>query len=537
MKSLSIAKAISLQVVTVIVLSITLIAVNWWASDRVATANKHLLVEADPLQFDALAFRLHVIQVQQWLTDISATRGLDGLNDGFDEAANHARQARALIDALNDRDPDRADLYRKLRETFEDYYSIGQDMARRYISEGPTGGNAFMPTFDAAAAAMSESVETLLEREDALKTRTSANLNDALSLSRTATILGSALLAGVLILGMVLIMKAIRPLKSLTQQALVIAGNDLSQKPSDNGHLYAELAELDRALNSMRDNLRQSVGKISDSSGMLQTTVDTLSNACGITNRTVSEQQSQVDQVATAINEMAMTVQEISHNTSSASDAARHADQEVDQGQQIVAKTIKAIRELADDVSNTAEAIDQLRVNCDNIGQVLDVIRGIAEQTNLLALNAAIEAARAGEQGRGFAVVADEVRSLASRTAESTGEIQAMIVQLQQGSSEAVTAIKASEEKARATVEHAEDTDQSLASIREAVSSINDMTTQIASATEEQRAVSEEINRNITAINDVANLSVNTAQQVAESERVVAQNAKHLHEIVEKFVL
>jgi len=246
-------------------------------------------------------------------------------------------------------------------------------------------------------------------------------------------------------------------------------------------------------------------------------------------------QQTETDLVATAINEMSATVQEVATNASDAETAAQNAKTESLNGTKVVMDTIDSINTLANEVEHSAEVIHKLEEDAGQISDIVNVIRGIAEQTNLLALNAAIEAARAGEQGRGFAVVADEVRTLASRTQESTTQIQEMIEKLQAGTRKAVTAMNANREKAQETVEHASKTSDSLLAISSAVQIINDMNTQIATAAEEQTAVAEEINKSIINISQVAEESTAGSELTLASSNDLTNLAGELVELVLKF--
>lgn len=240
-------------------------------------------------------------------------------------------------------------------------------------------------------------------------------------------------------------------------------------------------------------------------------------------------------QVATAMHEMAATVQEVASNARGAADAANEADERAGTGKQIVQSTIGAIDELSKEIDKAAEVINAVGSDSDNIGGVLDVIRGIAEQTNLLALNAAIEAARAGEQGRGFAVVADEVRTLASRTQTSTEEIQKMIERLQSGSRNAVVVMQQSTDRAQRTVAQAADAGGALEQIAEAVNRISQMNTQIATAAEEQSTVADEINQNVTAVNNIGEKTAESADRTATSSENLSRIARSLEGMVGRF--
>ncbi len=310
--------------------------------------------------------------------------------------------------------------------------------------------------------------------------------------------------------------------KDLTGEALIVKGND-------------ELAELGRSINAMSDSLHTIIQKVLNSTGQLGAATAQLSNTAEKTSQNIFEQQSQTEQVATAMTEMSATVQEVSQNIASTAQASQEANIETSEGQKVVGDSIKAIQKLAGQIENAAEVIHKLEQDSENISAIMDVIRGVAEQTNLLALNAAIEAARAGEQGRGFAVVADEVRTLAGRTQQSTEEINQMIEKLQTGSRTAVEAMTQSQEEAQSVVEQASKAGTSLSTISTAVERINDMSIQIASAAEEQSATAEEINRNITNITEMANETSNGVQETAAATDELSRLGSELQGLVGQF--
>jgi methyl-accepting chemotaxis protein len=252
-------------------------------------------------------------------------------------------------------------------------------------------------------------------------------------------------------------------------------------------------------------------------------------------DRLISSEHAAVDQVSTAATEMSSAVHEVARNAQNAADAARSAETQSRDGAQVVGATIHAIRQLAQEVESASATIQTLEQETANIGAVLAVIKGIAEQTNLLALNAAIEAARAGEQGRGFAVVADEVRALAARTQDSTKDIQQMIERLQTGVQNAVKAMHSGSEKARDSVERAAGVDGALSATGDSVARINDMAAQIATACEEQSAVTEEIARNISDIRDLSNEAAQTSEQSTQASARLSELSHGLEQLVGRF--
>jgi methyl-accepting chemotaxis protein len=296
-----------------------------------------------------------------------------------------------------------------------------------------------------------------------------------------------------------------------------------------------EVGQLATGFNAFVATIRELVHEVNGSARQLASAAVEMATVTEQTTQGMRRQQSETDQVATAMNEMSATVEEVARHALTAAGAAHRASDASADGRRVVQETIGAIDALAGEVERVAEVIHKVEGNSAEIGKVVDVINGIAQQTNLLALNAAIEAARAGEQGRGFAVVADEVRSLASKTQSSTEEIRRMIERLQQGAGEAVSAMQQGRTGARNSVAKAADAGVALDAITGAVTEINDMNAQIASAAEEQSAVAEEINRNIVNISHVATETTDGAQQTARASEELARLAERLRAQLERF--
>ncbi len=325
------------------------------------------------------------------------------------------------------------------------------------------------------------------------------------------------------------------PLNSTVEAMSEIAegGGDLTRRLDDSGN--NEITRLSKAFNLFAEKIRDTVSKVSHSTTQLAAASVQMSTITEQTTKGTSQQQSETVQVVTAMNEMTATVQEVARHANDAADAANNADQASAEGKQLVDKTMQAIEALSEEVHTAVNVIGQLEKDSENIGSVLDVIRGIAEQTNLLALNAAIEAARAGEQGRGFAVVADEVRNLASKTQQSTQEIQQMIEKLQSGAQSAVKVMDESRTRANDSVAQADKANTSLEIIANSVSKIKDMNAHIATAAEQQSTVAEEINKNIVNISDIVEGTAEGATQTAKASEELSRLAVDLQHLVNQF--
>lgn len=296
-----------------------------------------------------------------------------------------------------------------------------------------------------------------------------------------------------------------------------------------------ELGDLQNAMQDMAQNLNTLVQGIGNGVTHISTSAEKLSAMSEQTSAGVRQQKSEVDQVATAMHEMASTVQEVARNTTDASAAATLADQQARHGSTVVKQATVQISELAVAIEELGGAMNVLTQDSEQIGKVIDVIKAVAEQTNLLALNAAIEAARAGEQGRGFAVVADEVRSLAQRTQDSTKEIEALIVTLQQGTQAAATLMASSRERTLDTVALAQKADLAITEINQSIGTIQEMSLQISAAAEQQSAVADEINRSIVSVRDVADQSAVASEESAAATIELASLGQDLQRMTAHF--
>jgi methyl-accepting chemotaxis protein len=318
---------------------------------------------------------------------------------------------------------------------------------------------------------------------------------------------------GVMVLAVVIIGAGVAiTLKVVVKDPLQNMADTLQRISESNGDLTerlpggqsGELGSVSNGFNDYASSVQNMVKQAKNSSELLSNKVQEVITVCQATGAVAQQQQAQSSHVSGSMSEMSASVSEVAKHASDAEDAARKADAESQNGQSVVSQTVSSIQLLANEVESAAGVIHELSDDSDRIGGVLDVIRGIAEQTNLLALNAAIEAARAGEQGRGFAVVADEVRTLASRTQSSTEEIQAMIQSLQSRAQSAVQAMEKGKGQAADSVQHASEARTSLEEITQSTTQINSLNAQIASAVEEQSAIAAEISTSIASISAAA---------------------------------
>ena len=349
-------------------------------------------------------------------------------------------------------------------------------------------------------------------------------------------IIGALLLVGVIIVAvnaMIVNRTVIRPLQAVERTLDNIASGDLMVTfPDDRND---EVGHLFRVMQGMAGRLRADIGQVRSSAERLQQVTAEMARFTRDTLSGTDRQRSETEQVATAITQMNQTVHHVADNANQAAAAARVADEATVAGKQVISETLASIEALAHQTEQAAEVIHRLNRFTESIGGVLNVIQGIAEQTNLLALNAAIEAARAGEQGRGFAVVADEVRTLASRTQESTRQIGSTIEELQQVVREAVTLMSKGAEQAHHSLDYTGAAERALTTITERVTEITVMNEQIAHASREQNSVSEEINRNIINISQIADHTAEGAQETARTGSTLSKMVSDLQAIVAHF--
>ncbi|MCY1330792.1 Methyl-accepting chemotaxis protein (MCP) signaling domain protein [compost metagenome] len=382
-------------------------------------------------------------------------------------------------------------------------------------------------------AAAAERVVRAVEQAYALQKADMRAQQDASSLLILLAA-GLALLIGLAATALISLL-IVRPLRRVIGLARQIAEGDLSA--SIEVQRGDEIGQLMAAMQGMSGNLRDMVGRLQGGVAQISASAQALSSVTEQTRIGVNGQKEETDQVATAMSQMAATVQEVARNAEAAAASTESADRRVGTGSQVVRQTLERVNQLAHAMEEATGSIQRLSQDTQSIGTVLDVIKNVAEQTNLLALNAAIEAARAGEQGRGFAVVADEVRALARRTQQSTAEIERLIATLREGVRSSVEHMQQSGSLVDMTVQDANHTEEALAGIAEAVTLIHQMNQQIAAAAEQQSAVAEEINRSVTTIRDIADQSATAMDETASSSVQLARLGQELQGMAGHFRL
>ena len=386
----------------------------------------------------------------------------------------------------------------------------------------------------------SEAINTVLNRLLEINTQQTVNTNqqatDQYSSAFDLVVALLVIATGLTLLFAWLLTNSItQPIANALSAAEEIAEGNLTRPIKVDGS--DEAGRLLLAMSKMQEKLRDTLQRISGSATQLASAAEELNSVTDESARGLTQQNNEIEQAATAVNEMTSAVEEVARNAVSTSEASQNATTSAGDGRDLVQETVSAIERMSADVQSTANLIGNLAEESRDIGKVLDVIRGLADQTNLLALNAAIEAARAGEAGRGFAVVADEVRALAHRTQQSTSEIERMIGSIQSGTEHAVNSMRNSTERAESTLNIAKGAGLSLDTINSAIAEINERNLVIASAAEEQAQVAREVDRNLVNIRDLSVQSATGANQTSAASNELSRLALDLNNMVGRFSL
>jgi methyl-accepting chemotaxis protein len=473
------------------------------------------------------------VQVQEWKNVLLRGKQPADLAKYWSQFEERQRDVQNILGELAGQKGIEANLKSRIERLREAHRQLGaayQKGRDAYVAAGgdPSAGDAAVKGVDRATSEqMSALVAELREQGTAQSALISASAERTVWLG-LLVMLASGLLIGLLSLWLVS-RNLIEPIRNLIDYVTRLSRGQLAERVVSERR--DELGNLAAAANTLRDfladtftRLQRSAGDLDSASGELNAIATTMAGG-------TSEQFNRTDQVATAMNEMSATAQEVARHAADAARAADDADQSAQQGEKVMQTTIHSITQMRGEIANTATVIRRLETDSGRIGKVLEVIRGIAEQTNLLALNAAIEAARAGEAGRGFAVVADEVRNLAQRTAESIIEINQIIQNVQTGAVDAAQAIESGQARSDESVEQVTQAGAMLERITLAVEAIRDMNRQIATAAEEQTSVAEDISRNLTEITAIASTNLDNVQRTESASQNLHGLSGQLNEV------
>ena len=476
-------------------------------------------------------------QVQEWKNVLLRGRQAEAQTKYWSQFEAQERAVQDILGRLGSvAEGELKDRVERLREEHRRLGTAYRQGRQRFLEAGadPIAGDLAVTGIDRATTAQMQALRDELHQASDL--RSAAISAEA----RRTMLLGSLVLIGaslaVALLSLWLVNRnLVRPVQRLIEHIAQLSHGDFGERIEI--RRKDELGKLALAANTLRDFLVDIFERLRRSTRDLDSASGSLNAIASLMAAGTREQFSRTDQVATAMQEMSATAQEVARYAGDAAKAADEADDSAQRGEDVMEETIRSIGEMRKEIDHTVEVIRQLESDSGRIGKVLDVIRGIAEQTNLLALNAAIEAARAGEQGRGFAVVADEVRALAHRTQESTREIEQMIANIQEGTGAAVGAMDSSSVRARNMLEIAEAAGLALNEIAERVGQINERTLVIASASEQQAQVAREVDRNLVNIRDISLQTSAGSNQTAAASQELSQLAIDLNNMVTRFVV
>ncbi|WP_460120895.1 methyl-accepting chemotaxis protein [Pseudomonas sp. H3_G09] len=473
------------------------------------------------------------VQVQEWKNVLLRGKQPADLAKYWSQFEERQRDVQNILGELAGQKGIEANLKSRIERLREEHRQLGaayQKGRDAYVAAGgdPSAGDAAVKGVDRATSEqMSALVAELRKQGTEQSALISAGADRTVWLG-LLVMLASGLLIGLLSLWLVS-RNLIEPIRNLIDYVSRLSRGQLAERVVSERR--DELGNLAAAANTLRDfladtftRLQRSASDLDSASGELNAIATTMAGG-------TSEQFNRTDQVATAMNEMSATAQEVARHAADAARAADDADQSAQQGEKVMQTTIHSITQMRGEIANTATVIRRLETDSGRIGKVLEVIRGIAEQTNLLALNAAIEAARAGEAGRGFAVVADEVRNLAQRTAESIIEINQIIQNVQTGAVDAAQAIESGQARSDESVEQVTQAGAMLERITLAVEAIRDMNRQIATAAEEQTSVAEDISRNLTEITAIASTNLDNVQRTESASQNLHGLSGQLNEV------
>jgi methyl-accepting chemotaxis protein len=507
---------------------------------QINSENTERLADIKDLYFPVVqSSRENIVRINR-IEELLNTAVSTGEGDMVDSAKRTYKEMVDKIDEQKQLWPKKLDDLEATKDSASKYFTVALKLSEGMVNGNLDGGE--IPTLvESMNETLSKTKRLLGDFNESALQAFNITVSDSNEATRQALIT-TLTLSIVAILVIVIISASIVVMITGNINTMLVSLKDIAQGNGDLTKRIAqnstdEIGDLIHWFNLFMDKLHESINEVVKSISPLASVSNDLGTMTTRTSQITEQQSRATDDVTRSVDEMFISVQNVAQNASSAALAAKEADLEAKAGRAVVTQSVESINDLASEVERAAKVISKLEADTENVGTILDVIKGIAEQTNLLALNAAIEAARAGEQGRGFAVVADEVRTLASRTQDSTQEIQRVIEELQAAAQSAAEVMSHSQVQAKASVEQAAKTDESLATITEKVGSITQMNTEIASATGEQEKVSNDIKNNVEGIRANAEAAVKNVQEVETASESLLVISTNLRKITSQFIV
>lgn len=506
-----------------------------YLNDEIVTIDIHRLPSLEAIININTSFLKIRVETANMLTS-DAVSTIQGYATNVAAARAEMEDAKIEFEGLM-RAPEAIELYGEMLAAFDQYWPLSDRLQELALS-GREGAAEWILEHDLAplAASISQEIEDLVQFQKQRIRDSSTTAQHTFDMAQLMILSAIGVVIVLVIFCAIWLTRSIvRPIRQAIEVANIVADNDLTGDIEIIGR--DEASQMLSALQRMKENLRSTLTSINESSEKLASASEQLSSVGHEASQRLQQQSAELEQAATAVTEMTAAIEEVANNANETAQESQQAEERSRYGLEQVDRTITSIESLVTVIKSTAGDIEDLSTKIADVTSVLDVIRGIAEQTNLLALNAAIEAARAGEHGRGFAVVADEVRSLAQRTADSTHEIESIIEAVEQGSERAVGAMRTSNDSAGTTLETGREAGDALNTIATLISSISGHNTASASAAEQQAKVAREVDINLVNVRDLSTQSTEGAKQASSASQELARLAEELNKLVGRFKL
>ncbi len=529
---MTIRQKIVVLLATVAIILIAQTASVLYLSMKISGDNEVLRNRVEPMVLEAMHFRFNVAQVQQWFTDVSATRGLDGLDDGFFLAEQHYKDAMTNLNKIEEVSQWPLIDFNTVRDDLDAYYNHGLMMAKGYVSGGSDVGNPLMLEFDDRIQRMLFHMDELIAIIEDVKTELNNNLVSDGDFLKGILKIGIFVTIGVIgLIFWVVMYQLLKPLLRFQESVRKLSSGDVDLGQRLSVVRQDEIGNISLNFNAVLDNISNLVSALMKDSDQMKVISDELSFSAESTQGGAKKQEDEIRRIADALTQLSQSSQDVADSSMRVKEELGLSTTNLDKGYENIKQTEKVIGSLAQKINSASGSLSGLKAHTDEIASVLDVIRGIAEQTNLLALNAAIEAARAGEQGRGFAVVADEVRALASRTQESTTTINEIITQLQEVSEQSITHMNECETTVTETVESAVQTLENIQQVHNSMSSINQQTEDATYAIDSQRQVIQDQNQAADRVLEIASDMVDQVETIRRNSEGVNELSKELYKL------